>query len=247
MAAPPLRLRAKKRKRVLIRTHARDIRPGRSFRGSRQGSADAHSTRLVPLVLRACRRDFVGQHSIAEPAKDDHDQETCATALSLKRGPENAPRKTQLVLTGTIHKCWETNGSRVCARSIQPARETIQFCTRQNRSPTELLRLRGLGGPDTSLPRSSKGWEKCKVESEAKTAVLKSSLMMRRARARSQQRKGPQLTDGLRHGLPVSCKSSENSENEAPPNADRSELRERRKHLVAKSMLFGPNLRLRAH
>lgn len=90
----------------------------------------------------------------------------------------------------------------------------------------------------------AKRWEKCKVESEAKTAVLKSSLTMRRARARSQQRKGPQLTDGLRHGLPVSYRSSENSENEAPPNADRSELRERRKHLVAKSVLFGPNLRL---
>lgn len=26
----------------------------------------------------------------------------------------------------------------------------------QNRSPTELLWLRGLGGPDTSLPRSSR-------------------------------------------------------------------------------------------
>lgn len=64
------------------------------------------------------------------------------------------------------------------------------------------------------------------------------------ARARSQQRKGPQLTHGSRHGLPVSCRSSENSGNEAPPNADRSELRERRKHLVAKSVLFGPNLRL---
>lgn len=89
----------------------------------------------------------------------------------------------------------------------------------------------------------AKGWEKCKVESEAKTAVLKSSLMKRRARARSQQR-GPQLTDGLRHGLPVSCRSSANSENEAAPNADRSELRERRKHLVTKSVLFGPNLRL---
>lgn len=62
----------------------------------------------------------------------------------------------------------------------------------------------------------AKGRDKCKVESEAKTAVLKSSLMMRRARARSQQRKGPQLTDGLRHGLPVSCKSSENSQNELP-------------------------------
>lgn len=90
----------------------------------------------------------------------------------------------------------------------------------------------------------AKGWEKCKVQSETKTAVLKSSLMMRRARARSQQRKGPQLTHGLRHGLPVSCRSSENSENEAPPNADRSELRERRKYFVAKSVLFGPNLRL---
>lgn len=85
----------------------------------------------------------------------------------------------------------------------------------------------------------AKGWEKCKVQSEAKTAVLKSSLMVRRARARSQQHKWPQLTLGLRHGLPVSCRSSENSENEAPPNADRSELRERRKHLVAKSVLFG--------
>lgn len=90
----------------------------------------------------------------------------------------------------------------------------------------------------------AKGWEKCKVQSEAKTTVLKSSLMMRWARAQSQQRKWPQLTHGLRHGLPVSGRSSENSENEAPSNADRSELRERRKHLVAKSVLFGPNLRL---
>lgn len=78
----------------------------------------------------------------------------------------------------------------------------------------------------------AKGWEKCKVQSEAKAAVIKSSLIMRPARGRSQQRKGPQLTHGLRHGLPVSCRSSENSENEAPPDADRSELRERRKSTV---------------
>lgn len=82
------------------------------------------------------------------------------SALALKRGP--ALRKAQLAFsdytTGTIHKSagLETNGSRVCARSIQPAREAIQFSTCQNRSPTELLRLRGLGGPDTSLPRSSR-------------------------------------------------------------------------------------------
>lgn len=140
---------------------------------------------------------------------------------------------------------WETNGSRVCARSIQPSRETIQFCTCRKPLADRAVAAAWLGRsghlPATLL---AKGWEKCKVESEAKTAVLKSSLMMRRARARSEQRKGPQLTDGLRHGLPVSCRSSENSENEAPPNADRSELREGRKHLVAKSVLFGPNLRL---
>lgn len=88
----------------------------------------------------------------------------------------------------------------------------------------------------------AKGWEKCKVQSEAKTAVLKSSLMMRWARVQSQQSKWPQLTHGLRHGLPVSGRSSENSENEAASNANRSELRERRKHVVAKSSLFGPNL-----
>lgn len=58
----------------------------------------------------------------------------------------------------------------------------------------------------------AKGWEKCKVRSETKTAVLKSSLMTTRARARSQQHKWPQLTHGLRHGLPASCRSSEKLE-----------------------------------
>lgn len=129
---------------------------------ARPAGADARSTYLVPLVLRACCRDFIGQHSITEQEKTITIRKLALSALSLKRGPENAPRKTQLVLsdctTGTIHKSAgsETNGSRICARSIQPAREAIQFCTCQNRSPTELLRLRGLGGPDTSLPRSSR-------------------------------------------------------------------------------------------
>lgn len=42
------------------------------------------------------------------------------SALSLKRGPENAPKKTQLAFsddtTGTIHKCWVRDERLSCLR-----------------------------------------------------------------------------------------------------------------------------------
>lgn len=34
--------------------------------------------------FEACCRDFVGQHSVAEQAKDDHDQETCAICTIIE-------------------------------------------------------------------------------------------------------------------------------------------------------------------
>lgn len=182
-------------------------------------SADARSTHLVPLVLRACCRDFIGQHSIAEQAKDDHDQETCAICTII----ESAALKTR-----PEKRSW-------CSRIAQPGQSTnllgqrrtaLVFALDQFNLPGKRYSFAhaktarrpsccGCVAWEVRTPPATllaKGWEKCRVQSETKTAVLKSSLMTTRARARSQQHKWPQLTHGLRHGLPASCRSSEKLE-----------------------------------
>lgn len=77
----------------------------------------------------------------------------------MKRGPEMRP-ETQLVFsdhtTGTIHNLLDERVLVFALDQFNLPREAIQFCTCQDRSPTELSWLRGLGGPDTSLPCSSR-------------------------------------------------------------------------------------------